>query len=849
MTLRTEVGRHEGCWSMRWMKLKLPFTALSIACSIPLVLTPRALAETTAPSGRLEVNVTHVGFPAVGRGDMVRAGCWTPVTVDLALVDMAEFHGTVHAAQLDTDGDQCSDVVEVHLRSETGGAQRVMLYVSANLEASNGQLQVEVRDTDGSTIQVISQGVLTTRATSADSPFAIDPDDLVVLSVGTGAIGKVKELSNVQQAAKFRRSVSVAHISPADLPELWIGLESVDYIVWDDARPEDLTQRQLEAVIEWVRHGGTLLIAAARTAGSLKLVKPINAILPVEIGDVTTVANLPETREKLLGRPTAEDLPAGTGLTWLETPFPESVSVTLCTARDGARRIASESIRLSEGESARTDMVTRRGEHRGQVIYSAVALRDLFSGKGRTNTFFEKIFNFIPAPDAQLGPPISTSLFNSVVSAVGFTTSRSFYLLITAVAFIAYVALATFGTWTFLSSRGMRHHAWTAFAVVALACSFASVLAVGSIRGIVDRLEQIAIVDTAAGETFGRATVFFGLKTGIDKHLDLWLPSDWLTAREPAVTSCFLKPLPAGQDQRGGPGGFADPEEYRIKQASSQIDGIRFRATLKRFEGRWEGPLGGRLTGRIAVRKGLITEDSFVVNELGEDLRDCLLIQTELNPGDVAAERNTATYVYSIGSIPADGMKTYLAARCYALSGSETLRDVTQRARLSVRQSAWSAPFSGLYESYVYGSRSDASATLGRERDALMLLSTIGDFDCSLLGPSGGLKTWSTDRLRQLDLREHLTAGRKEDQESGVSAEPGGMVLIGFADGGGPMRLFSRSGDREFAAISPEERASWCMYRIRMPFTVLDSGGVDTGTSSTETIDASAASGEEDTAP
>ena len=834
---------------MRWMKLKLLFAIFPIAGSIPLVLTSRLSAETIAPGGRLEVNVTHVGFPAVGRGDIVRAGCWTPVTVDLALVDLAEFHGTVRAAQFDTDGDQCSDAVEVHLRAETGGAQRVTLYVPANLEASNGQMQLQVRDADGSTVQVISQGVLTTRATSPDSPSVVDSDDLVVLSLGTGTIGKVKDLAGVQQPTRLRRNVSVAHISPTDLPELWIGLEAVDYIVWDDARPEDLTERQLEAVIEWVRHGGTLLLAAARTAGSLKLVKPINAILPVEIGDITTVENLPETREQLLGRPTAEDLPTGTGMSWSEAPLPDPVPVTLCTARNGARRIAAENVSLVGGKSARTDIVTRRAEQRGHVIYCAVALRDLFGGKGRATTFFEKVFNFIPAPDSQLGPPVPMSLFNSVVSAVGFTTSRSLYLLITAVSFVVYVALATFGTWTFLSSRGMRHHAWTAFAVVAIACSFASVLAVGSIRGIVDRLEQIAIVDAVAGETFGRGTAFFGLKTGIDKHLDLWLPSDWLTAREPNVTSCFLKPLPAGRDERGSPGGFADPEEYRIKPASAQIDGVRFRATLKRFEGRWEGPLGGRLTGRITTRNRLITEDSFVVNELGVDLRDSLLIQTELDPGGNAAERNTVTFVYSIGTIPSDGMKTYLAARCYALSGSETLRDVTQRARLSERQSAWSAPLSGLYNSYMYGSGSDVAATLGRERDALMLLSTIGDFDYSVLGLSGGLKTWSTDRLRQLDLREQLTAGRREDKEANVSAEPGGMVLIGFADGGGPIRLFSRSGDRDYAAIAPEERASWCMYRIRLPFTVFDSRGGDTETSSTDDMGMSTDSEEEETSP
>ena len=120
-----------------------------------------------------------------------------------------------------------------------------------------------------------------------------------------------------------------------------------------------------------------------------------------------------------------------------------------------------------------------------------------------------------------------------------------------------------------------------------------------------------------------------------------------------------------------------------------------------------------------------------------------------------------------------------------------------------------------------------------------MLLSTIGDFDPSILETSWEVhKPGPVDRLRQLDLREQLRAGRMAS-ESGL-AEPGGMVLIGFADGGGPVRLFTRSGKRPFAAVQPEERNSWCMYRIRIPFTVLESGGGNAAAPTAETADESA---------
>jgi cysteine desulfuration protein SufE len=77
--------------------------------------------------------------------------------------------------------------------------------------------------------------------------------------------------------------------------------------------------------------------------------------------------------------------------------------------------------------------------------------------------------------------------------------------------------------------------------------------------------------------------------------------------------------------------------------------------------------------------------------------------------------------------------------------------------------------------------------------------------------------------FERLDLREHLTAGHGAKEESLEPAQPTGtMVLIGFARGGGPIRLMSRSGERPFTAIAPEEESSWCMYRIRLPYTDLD---------------------------
>ena len=86
------------------------------------------------------------------------------------------------------------------------------------------------------------------------------------------------------------------------------------------------------------------------------------------------------------------------------------------------------------------------------------------------------------------------------------------------------------------------------------------------------------------------------------------------------------------------------------------------------------------------------------------------------------------------------------------------------------------------------------SRDLGKEESALMLISTLGEFDPP--AADGMLSfsrfTWSRDRLRNLDLRPHL---RRDT-----------VVLIGFADSPGPARLFYRTGQERFTMVDPE---SW----------------------------------------
>jgi len=754
---------------------------------------------------RVLVDVSHVGIPVAGStdhiargGDVVRTGAWAVVIVDVSIEGQPSFDGVLRMSQFDDDGDLCYDAVEVHLLADSGGSNRYYLYVPANPKEGRSLFSLELMDGEGEAVEVVCNGQLTTKPIPSQRPQPISDDHLLILEVSSSSIGRVLDLVQGDQTDLYDRPLVVGHLSALDLPELWIGLEIVDHIIWDEARPEELTPAQLAALVEWVHRGGTLVITASRTAGSLSMFPVLDEVLPVTLGEIGTSADLGTLRHKLLGTPE-------------EGPYRTSIPVVRASVRDEAQVIIREE---SVG-----DVLTRMRVGRGCVIFSAVALRDLFKEEGSPTQFFRKILSLKTRDQTDVSIS-SKSLFNHVISAVGFATKGGVYLLIAVLSSVAYVGIATFGSWAVLSSKGLKHHSWGVFGLVVSATAVLSIVAVKAVLGIETKLHQISIVDAVADEPFGYATAFFGLKTPWDTKLDLWLPSDAITDIKPGPTRCYLLPSPVPSVYEGS-GPYADPGEYRLVPASAVMEGVRFRATLKRLAGRWEGPLGGRVTGRITTRKygggaldWRMTPDSYVVNDLGADLRNCYIIHTVLDVYDanssigLLSDRGDYIYAYPIGDVPSDGSKVRLYERCYGdLDDTEKVYERMGEYTLAKMQDKrWDKPYRGLLRT-IYTGEEETRVTSGSEQEALLLLSTLGEYNVFRSASEReymmGLNTFAHDRLRQLDLREQF---RRDC-----------VYLIGFAAEPGPVRLATRRGDRPFRTVTPDERKSWTMYRIRIP--------------------------------
>jgi hypothetical protein len=764
---------------------------------------------------RVEVTVNRVGFPAASGDDVVRTSAWAPVVVDVALLDQPAFDGRLRLGQFDNDGDEAFDQIEVHLSSEMGGTRRFVLYTLPNLAQGGGKFEVELQTTDGEALEVMSQGQLTRRALPVRLPNRIPDDDLLILSVSTGTLGRMSDLTDPQQRETGARTLHVSHVAPGDLPEQWIGLEAVDFVRWEAANPNDLTERQVQALVHWVRHGGTLLIMASPGDASFNLRKPLNDILPADLGSLYSTDSLDGVYQRLLSDPGENDPPR----------YHPAVPLVRCTARSGSAVLARD-------EAGRSDVVTRRRVGRGCVIFAGITEQNLFRGTGSASAvgFYRKVF--LLSTDKPLETE-AVSLFPYIIGVVSFMTWGVLYLGAAAVFSIGYVVFATFGLWSFLSARGLRQHNWTAFAIVAFLASAVSVLAVNSLRGFGERLAQVSVIDTEAGTTYGYGAAFFGLKTGTDRSLDVWLPSDPVVETEPSLSSCLLRPLPAVPDFREVGGGFADPQAYRLVPASALIEDVRIRGTLKQFEGRWEGRTGGKITAQVTVRQEpgsktdwRITPESYLVNELGVTLEGCYLLQPRfdiLAPLDRDSDlqnslrRHDQIYSFPLGDgvLAKDGGRVLLAPLCYSAGDQGKEFQPAIDRQLKHAHANWVVPFRGAIESVVgSGDEEEEAISLDHFDSAVLLLSTLGDFDpmeyAAKRGIAAGfasmLKTWSRDRLRQLDLRERL--------------ERDCVYLIGFARDPGPIRLCRRQGGRDFTPLEPDANDCRTVYRVRIPVSL-----------------------------
>jgi len=205
----------------------------------------------------------EVELELFGAGGVVRPGDWAGVR--LALRDTgAEVRAVRVALELpDADGDTARWEREVTLNP--GGPQGVWLYARLPFTMRSGDpVRVSVRDDGGE----IASSVVATQT-------VIDAEAALVGLVGRAAAGldryRVPSEPGATTPATGHEWIEFAILDPdqlgASVPDAWTGLTAMKTIVWTEGRADALRAAGADAIAEWVRRGGHLVIVVPADGG------------------------------------------------------------------------------------------------------------------------------------------------------------------------------------------------------------------------------------------------------------------------------------------------------------------------------------------------------------------------------------------------------------------------------------------------------------------------------------------------------------------------------------------------------------------------------------------------------
>ncbi len=749
----------------------------------------------------------------IGSGDVYRIGRWVPVCVELSNDDGDQFEGRIEVRQIDADGDEVVASREVAVR----GMRQFNLYVPAGpkpegslaggmISQETSPFVVRVFDREGRLAKLHDdRGEPVRELRPPRELIAASADAVLILD-----IGKVNQLDELKRVQHF----VVMRCSPSDIPDHFSGLDFLDVIVWDAPDPGSLDPLQNDALIEWVRRGGRLILGVSRTWNNLTQSK-FGPILPARLSGTDSVSDR-KALDELLGE-AGQDETAN---------LMQALTYCPVTLAD----LPSDAVPVRPRFPKPEDQiwVVRRPCGRGEVVLVTGELRELLSryGQDENPTLLRStLLRLRPASEAQnVYPGFSgtVDLFTRVAAQTAFQTTSGLYFAFAFAFVIAYIVVVTGGTWGWLRRRGTVRHAWVASAVLAAGASGLSLAAVQVVRAWGQGVHEMSIVDGRAGTQDAVATSYLGLRTASHTLLDLCVPKSWV---EPSEAPDQRGPIRPNAVEAGSPEqlNFSVPQRYESVAQLGELRSVPFRATLKQFTASWRGSLDGRLIASLRSRSTGDELDSFsyVENQLGTDLHDCYLFtRTREGFASVYTLPPLAQGArVTLGEVRRN-METQLkeknASRLRALR--ERVESLTQEEQAR----PWSPPGLRVLLDQCLANLGVAS-TRGRNetsRDPDLVAANAPSYVAPLL-----LLSFYDDAALVGLLRDGQELARSQGRELEMSArlEAGTAVFIGFSDNPGPARLCRRKPGAEADAWKPivPSRAA-VMYRFTVPIVPLE---------------------------
>ena len=542
-------------------------------------------------------DVRSAGFQAAVPGRfIIRNGQWFPILVELTAQSTEAREVELRCERRDIDGDRVV-YTEPYVVVNPGAVRRVWCYAVSLKEDAWQALDVEVVDR--------RDGALLTRLPvpgfepiSNDTLLVLDVSQKLVTALDRLDRGSISYTDPARGNRPYYRTICVATLPARDLPDRWFGLEAVDVLVWDEPDPDVLQNpAQLTALIEWVRHGGQLVLGIGPSWSKLQKSR-LAEILPL-VGAQAAVEV--QQLDRFAARFAAGE------------SFRAPIAVAAGQPAPGAQVTFWDSAPGAGVE--RINLIALRCVGSGLVVATAARLRDLTSLNLRRD-FLGALLDLNPTEAKFLEEENKryfhevVRLYDPIVERIEFRRAAGVRML-AALAFVAaYILVATFGAWAWLKRHALTHLSWTAFAGCAAVASVLSLGAVGLARGVTGSVHSVSFVDLEAGADEARAQVYFGYKSSRRQRVDLSLPG----------AGNWLRPLATGRVLSSAD--YATPVRYAAIPGDAALRDTLLRATLKQFEGFWHGTIAGSVRGALTASRssGQITPESWLQNDLDVDL-------------------------------------------------------------------------------------------------------------------------------------------------------------------------------------------------------------------------------------
>lgn len=767
-------------------------------------------------------DVSAVGFRATatnGPPYLIRAGQWAPIQARLTVQGSQLFQGTLRVESSDLDGDRVAFLESPVTVTPDAGLKRVWCYA------------VFMRDpyTSGqpATLDILSSdGVLINRLPVPQFDL-IGNDALLLLDISAKPLTELRRLQVGSDPSDrgfghrpYSRNVVIASM-PNELPDRWFGLEAVDVLVWDEPNPTAVSIAQLQALAQWVRNGGQLVVGLGQSWAQVEKSQLVE-ILPfqrpptagAEQPATFEVRSLPRFFEMLVDRSRkAPDQP-------VVREFSSAITVANVQTRPGARCTFS-----ALGSGHQVDLIAIQFEGSGRVIASAASLRELTQVPVGI-AFWSQFVELTPLNDAFLKNEAnslqlavaanSIRPYDGVVAPISFAGGASLLVLAAFAFVVAYIGVATFASWWWLKRHQRTALSWTVFAVLAVVASVLSLGTVSVSRGISRGVHAFSFIDLEGGAHVARAHCYFGYSSPMRQRVDFSLPGE----------GDFLRALARGQSQTAS---YATPERYNARPGQAVLEGTLMRATLKQFEGFWQGELKGTIYADLVAdrQSGEILPTSSIQNNLDCDLTDGYLLYLDPRLSDASLASGKMKRYWGDYDVPP--AVNVLAVRLPRIAAGQRLTGIGQDQYQAVRaaQRNWMATHpepkpeerpgkEDLWSLLRFQHEQWAEAGLlqsldGTTRDALLASTRTFYLHCDPKDfEKARNRPIALDGLMNCDISHWLVQGRMKAPTRQPDLLLGQAVLLLLADDPGPARLHGNG--RSLGPLSGRS-----IYRVRVP--------------------------------